>query len=117
MVPLQSLSMPSQVSGWGSLELEQVHPARPPQTIVPLLQGATRVPSPLQAAPVGGHQCRLEYEQQLPGRSQQPFMLPGGASASGASSISVSQSLSLPSQTSGAGPIAPWQTIAPFTHA
>jgi hypothetical protein len=59
----------------------------------------------------------VPYEQQLPGRSQQPLALPGGASASGASSTSVSQSLSLPSQTSGCGPVAPWQTIAPLTHA
>src|SRR5690349_12211674 len=72
-VPLQSLSMPSQVSPAGPLGFWQTQPEAPAQASEPLLQGGASVPLSLQLPPGGGHQVRFLNVQQLPGRVQQPF--------------------------------------------
>jgi hypothetical protein len=102
-VPLQSLSMPSQVSPAGPLGFWQTQPEAPAQASEPLLHGGARVPLSLQLPPGGGHQVRFLNVQQLPGRVQQPFCPCAGASVSGASSTAPLQLSSTPLHVSGLG--------------
>src|SRR5438093_254781 len=99
MVPLQSLSLASQISGDG--------PVEPLQTTAPLLQVvAPARHSPMQPARVPPGQL---LAQAMPTR--------GSWAVVTLSSIAPLQSLSSPSQVSGEGPTEPEHTLAPFAQA
>src|SRR4051812_43873263 len=105
ILPSQSLSLPSQISGVGPTAPTQLKPPSPVHSATPSLHSGM-APLAIMSTGVWGYLVVSKTGLHL------SLMLTGSPS-----STLPLQSLSSPSHFSGMGPFSPWQLILPPSHA